>query len=396
MRFIDRIATFRLAAIPLLVLLFHIGLPVAIAQGPAQSAQANAAAYLDELYRTCGSPSITVAVASKGRLVFTRAVGHADLDNLIPATPSTVYNIGSISKEISAVAVMQLVERGLVSLDDPIQKYVPSFPEKRWPVTIRHIMLHTSGIRHYRASDFPNTPGGENVLTFESIEDGIEIFKDDELLFEPGEYYHYSSYATNLLQGVVETVSGLGFEDYLREHVWGAAGMLHTGFDIPTQIVPGRAKSYHFQGGQLVNYPYEDVTYKFAGGGMISTSDDLMRFAIALTHGRLLKPETVDEMFTPAIEEVIRYYENRPPERMRFQQGLVWRTRLDSESRPYINAAGSVKGFNAAMVIYPEEDLIAVYSINADTDLPALGNLCMFADFFREAQEAEATDESGE
>ncbi len=134
----------------------------AVAAGPAPEAQA--AAYLEQLWRSSGTPAISIAVASKGRIVYSAGVGFADLENLVPENGSTVYNIGSVSKVITAVAVMQLVEQRKLALDDPIQKYVPAFPEKSpIPITIRHLMTHTSGIRHYRGTDFPNSEDNENT-----------------------------------------------------------------------------------------------------------------------------------------------------------------------------------------------------------------------------------------
>ena len=198
-------------------------LSASVASG--QSPEAKARVYLEELWRESGTPAISVAILAKGRLVFSEAVGFADLEHLVPASPSTVFNLGSVSKGITAVAVLQLVERGAVDLDERIQTYVPSFPDKGQRITVRHIFTHTSGIRHYRASDFPDDPEfQQSYKHYDSFEEAIGLFKDDPLLFEPGAFYNYSSYATNLLQGVVESASGLGFEEYLREHVWRPAG----------------------------------------------------------------------------------------------------------------------------------------------------------------------------
>jgi len=175
--------------------------------------EAQAVAHLDLVWRSNQVPGISAAIASHGRIVFSQGVGFADLDNMVPATANTVYNIGSISKANTAVAVMQLVEQGKVGLDDAIQKYVPSFPDKGYKITIKDLMTHRSGIRHYRDSDFAGTPGDENMKPYASLEEAIKLFKDDPLLYKPGEYSSYSSYAVNLLQGVIETAAGMPFED---------------------------------------------------------------------------------------------------------------------------------------------------------------------------------------
>lgn len=365
------------------VLLLLLSPAAGLAASPSPEAQAMN--YLQEIWRSTGAPGISVAVVHQGRLVFSQGVGFADLDNMVPANGSTVYNIGSISKAVATVAVMQLVEQGKVGLDDPIQKYVPTFPDKGSPVTVRHIMTHTSGIRHYRDNDF----GGdyENMRPVASLEEGIKVFKDDPLLFKPGEYYSYSSYAVNLLQGVVEKASGQGFEDYMRQHVWSPAGMFSTAFDIPDRIVPHRARGYSNGDGKIRNYSYGDVTYKFAGGGMISTVEDLVRLGAALNQGRLLKPETRALMYKP-MPPVLQYRGDQPPQKLEFELGLIWRISKDEAGRTFIHHCGTVKGFNGCLVNYPEQDLVVAILANALPSTPARREAEAFARFFLVAPEA--------
>jgi serine beta-lactamase-like protein LACTB len=358
------------------------------AAGPPPEAQAKA--YLEELWRATGTPGISVAVARGGRLVFAEGVGFADLENMVPATASTVYNVGSVSKVMTAVAVMQLVEQGKVRLDDPIQTYVPAFPDKGSPITIRHIMTHTSGIRHYRSTDFPDSEDNENMKPVASLEEAIKIFKDDPLLFKPGEYYSYSSYAVNLLQGVVEKASGTSFEDYMRRHVWSPSGMFSSAFDIPARIVPHRARSYEVGNGQIRNYPYGDLTYKLASGGMLSSAEDLARFGAALNHGWLLKPETVALMYKP-VGPFLRYQEKGPPQPLEFSQALLWRIFKDDAGRTFINHCGTVKGFNACLVNYPDQDVVVAILGNGDPVTPARRPAVAFAQLFLPASSEPAT-----
>ena len=345
---------------------------------------AKAAAYLEEIRSETGTPGISAAVYHRGQLVFSEGVGYADLDQLTPTSSSTVYNIGSVSKAITAVAVLQQVERGRVELDDPIQKYVPSYPEKRWPVTIRHLLTHTSGIRHYRDSDFPDDPEfHQNCRSYSSLEQAIGIFKEDPLLFEPGQHYSYTSYGTNLLQGVVETASGLGFEDYLRKRIWVPAGMLRTALDIPDRIVRHRARGYLVENGSVRNHPWEDLTYKFAGGGMIGTAEDLVRFALALNAGQLLEKETLELMWRPHVDPVLIFNgDDEPILEDRWRLGLTWRLREDAQGRGYVYAAGTVKGFNAVLVNYRDDELVVALVGNGHPVTPALREAWALAELF--------------
>src|SRR5579872_1442879 len=183
-------------------------------------------------------PGVSVAIARHGRVEWTEGFGMADLENLIPVTPETRIRLGSISKPITAIAVMQLVERGKIDLDAEVQRYLPSFPKKQWPVTIREVLGHQGGIRHYRADGSDSN----NIKHYTDAVAPLEIFANDPLLFEPGTKYSYSTYGFNLLGAIVETVSGMKFTDYVRENVFKPAGMDKIAQDDHFAIIPHRAR----------------------------------------------------------------------------------------------------------------------------------------------------------
>ncbi|MGD9906005.1 MAG: serine hydrolase domain-containing protein [Vicinamibacterales bacterium] len=241
-----------------------------------------------------GTPGLAAAVVVGESIVWAQGFGLADLEQGVPVRPESVFRIASISKPIAATAVMQLVERGLVSLDDPIQRFVPTFPRKAaGEIRIRHLLTHTSGIRHYRGNEMNSRDA------YPSVERALSVFRNDPLLFAPGERYAYSTYGYNLLAGVVEAASGRSFEDYLRLNVFGPAGMTSTFLERPQEVIRWRARQY-VRGplaGTWLQAPYVDLSVKWAGGGMISSVLDLARFDIALNTGRLLRPETVERMY---------------------------------------------------------------------------------------------------
>jgi len=349
--------------------------PTPVAAPPAV---ARAAARLQETWRSHGSPGISAAVSDGGRIVFSGGAGYADLESLAPATGETVYDIGSVSKVQTAVAIMQLVEKGKVRLEDDIRTYVPGFPDKGARISIRNLMTHTSGIRHYKDTDFQGTPADENVHRYASIGDAIAIFKDDPLLFPPGKYYSYTSYGVNLLQGVVEKASGMPFEAYMRENVWGPAGMDATQFNIPERVVRNRARSYERgDDGAVRNVLYGDLTYKFASGGMMSTAEDLVRFASALNAGRLLKTETRAQMWSSQIPGVLEWRANADPRKMEGEQGLMWRLNKDAAGRSYVSHSGAVQHFHSCLIDYPERQLVVAVLENSYEGVGCAENLAI-------------------
>lgn len=241
-----------------------------------------------------GVPGLSIAVVSGDTVTWAQGFGFADVEQNVPVRPETVFRLASISKPVTATAVMQLVERGLVNLDDPIQRYVPTFPRKALgEVRVRHLLTHTSGVRHYRGSEFGlGTP-------FSTLDRALSVFRDDPLVFAPGERFLYSTYGYNLLAGVIESVTGRSFEEYLRVNIFAPAGMTSTFLEHPQELVRSRARQYVRGLNPLswLNAPYVDLSVKWAGGGLIATATDVARFDIALNQGKLLKPETVERMY---------------------------------------------------------------------------------------------------
>lgn len=320
----------------------------------AQDRFAPVASLVETARQAMGAPAVSAAVVEDDRLVWSAGFGLADVEHETPATARTVYRIASISKPFAATSVMQLVERGKVRIDDPIQHYVPAFPVKgETTITLRHLMTHTSGIRHYKPGEM------ENLVTFHSIEDAIAIFKDDPLLFTPGAKYSYSSYAYNLLAGVVERASGIAYEAYLHEHIFEPAGMRDTRLEHPEEIVKARARQYVKAGanGAVRNAPYADLSIKWAGGGIISTAEDLARFAIALDQGKLLAPATMEAMYTDATltSGATNNY------------GLGWMLQTDAQGRRWVAHSGGATGGTTYLLRCPSAKLAVVVLVNLES-----------------------------
>lgn len=309
-----------------------------------------------------GVPGMAVAVVQNDMVVWTQGFGLADIEQQVPVRPDTVFRIASISKSITATAVMQLVERGLVSLDDPIQRFVPSFPKKpQGEVRVRHLLTNTSGVRHYKGSEF------SLAEPFATLERATTVFRNDPLEFAPGEKYLYSTYGYNLLQGVIETASGRSYEDYLRANIFVPAGMTSTFLEHPRELVRYRARQY-IAGPTpftVVNAPFVDLSVKWAGGGLIATAGDIARFSIALDQGRLLKPETLQQMYTSG----------RLNNGWATGYGLGWMVAQDG-NRLLVAHSGGAMGGTTYLLRDPKARTAAVILANLD-NVPRLRDLAL-------------------
>jgi CubicO group peptidase (beta-lactamase class C family) len=331
--------------------------PYAIAGRPAayHVAADSAAALIERLMQAAGAPGASVTVMRDGQTLWSRGFGRADIEQQVPATSLTRFRIGSVSKSLTAAALGLLVEEGKLDLDSPVQRYVPSFPVKRWPITVRQVAGHLAGIRHYRGGEFASQ------RHFDSVTEALAVFKDDSLLFEPGTRYSYSSYGWNLLSAVVEGASGEPFLRFMQRRVFVPAGMLHTVADYPDSIIPFRSRFYTRadSAGGVLNAAFVDNSVKWAGGGFLSTTEDLARFGQALLTGSLLKPETIQ----------LLWRSQRTKEGKETEYGIGWGVRSDSTGRTMVSHTGGAMGGTAFLLIYPKEKLVVATLLNSDRSI---------------------------
>lgn len=250
-------------------------------------------------------PGFALAVAVDGKLVWSEAFGYADLEAKRPATTLTQFRIGSVSKPLTAAAVAQLYEAGRLDLDAPVQRYVRGFPEKGAPITTRLLAGHLAGVRHYQGDEFNLN------RRFPTVTAGLSIFQNDPLVAPPGTRFVYSSYGFNLISAVVEGASGEQFLTYMSRRVFMPLGMTHTAADKNDSLIPDRTRFYErTESGRFVLAPTVDNSYKWAGGGFLSTAEDLVKFGSAHLSPGFLKAATLELLFTPqrtTSGEVTRY-----------------------------------------------------------------------------------------
>ena len=242
-------------------------------------------------------PGLSVAVGVGGDIVWAEGFGWADLYDHVPVTPDTRFRIGEASKALTSAAVGLLLEKNRLKLDEEIQTYVPEFPKKQWPVTLRQLMGHLAGLR--------DDPGDEASLTpCNRTADGLTLFAQQSLLFEPGTQHQASSYSWILVSAAVEAAADERFFDFMRTQIFEPLGMAATRPDSATEIIQDRATFYfpRFAGDPRYgpDLAREGDHSCYAGGGaFLSTASDLVRFGMAIGDGKLLRPATVQTLQAP-------------------------------------------------------------------------------------------------
>jgi len=244
-------------------------------------------------------PGLSVAVGVGDDIVWAEGFGWADLENRVPVVPDMKFRIGTASTALTSAAVGRLLEEGRLNLDDVIQTYVPAFPEKQWPVTLRQLMGHLAGVR--------NDGGDEGPLLSarcEQTADALQFFGESPLLFEPGTQYRYSSYGWILVSAAVEAAADESFLTFMRREIFEPLGMRDTEADSSTEPIPNRATSYFPRFAADPRYGLHlmrpiDYSCYAGSSAFLSTPSDLARFGLAINRGTLLQPTTVQLLQAP-------------------------------------------------------------------------------------------------
>ena len=305
--------------------------------------------YLNQYLQIKNVPSISAGLLENGEIKWLKTIGIADIENNVLITKSSLYRVASISKSITAVAVLQLWERGLISLDTDVRFYLPSFPEKKYKFSIRQLLNHTSGIRNYREGEF------DSKKFYASNEEALKVFAYDSLDFEPGTKYEYTSLDYTILAAIIEKVSKTSFDNYLKNNVFLPAGMKSTTIDNQREIILNRVRGYEKNAERkFVNAPLADLSIKVAGGGLLSTVEDLLLFSKALLENKLLKQSTL-EMMTRR---------SKLKSGKEFDYGLGFSLEFENDSLKYFSHVGAGTGFSSMLIIDPNLKIACVDLIN--------------------------------
>lgn len=307
------------------------------------------AEFVREQMQIDGIPGLSIGFA-KDDFIWAKGFGYADLENKTPATATSAYRLASVTKTMTAVAVLQLVEKGKLELDAEVQKYVPYFPRKRWPVTVRQLLGHLGGISHYRNYEVEG-----RIKEHKDAREAIAIFENFDLVAEPGTKFNYSSYGYNLLGAVIEGAAKQAYGDYMRENIWQPLAMNDTRLDDPDELIPNRVRGYRLIDGEVKNSEFVDVSSRFAAGGTRSTVVDLLKFAQGLNAHQVLSPQSIELMYTSLATTDGRLTD----------YGLGWQVQ-PINGRFHVSHSGGQPETRTLLVIFPNENFAIALGCNLE------------------------------
>jgi len=326
-----------------------IALPAAAAPPAADPRAAQADAILAEVLKTGPYPGISVAIEQHGKVVYARGAGYSDLARKTPATPMTRFPIGSITKSFTCLSVMQITADGGIDLDKTAGDYLTELAAPSRTVTIRQLLNHTSGIPNY--TDLPEFPLAKSVnMTRQQV---VGYFASKPLLFTPGTMFNYSNSDTYLLGLIVEKVSGLPYDEYVRRHVLTPFGMTQSGFDAQDDGAANRARGYRpGKAGFTRSEPY-DFEIPFSAGALVSTTPDLL-----LYRQGVFGPKTPKKVRDLVLTQSPMTDGTPNP----YMLGCLVAANFEGHAK--ITHAGDIFGFAADYAYYPDDDLTIAIATN--------------------------------
>jgi CubicO group peptidase (beta-lactamase class C family) len=323
------------------------------APAPAQ-APAPIAAQLDQILSSvykADQPGAALLIMKDGQVLVRKAYGMADLELGVPLEPDMVFEIGSMTKQFTAVSILMLMEQGKLALSDPITKFLPDYPTQGKTITVEHLLTHTSGIQSYTdmASWLPLMRKDMGVSEL------IGIFKGQPMQFAPGERWRYNNSGYILLGAIIEKIAGATYADFIQKNIFDPLGMKHSYYGSATRLIPRRVRGYGpGPGGAFSNADYISMTQPYAAGSLLSSVDDLAAWNMALLSGKLIKRESLERAWTP-----YKLADGTPA-----GYGYGWGVG-SYEGHRMIEHGGGIPGFTSDGILFPEDKLCVIMLTNS-------------------------------
>ena len=322
--------------------------------GFSQSLESKIDDLLNSSYKT-NEPGATALVARNGEVIYRKAFGNSNLELDVEMIPENVFEIGSITKQFTAVSILMLLEQGKLSLDDEITKFLPEYPTHGKTITIHHLLTHTSGIKSYtNMQSF-----GEVVRKDMTPIEMIDFFKNEPMEFDPGEKYNYNNSGFFILGYIIEHISGMTYTEFLQENIFNPLNMTSSYYGSHTKLIENRASGYQENNG-FANAIYISLSLPYAAGSIMSNVDDMLKWQTAINSNTLVKRETIKKAFTNYT------LNNGEP----INYGYGW-SRNDLNGIPSIEHGGGIPGYTTMGIYVPSEDVYVIILTNCGCNSPS-------------------------
>lgn len=320
----------------------------------AQSLEKQIDALFQKEYKV-GEPGAVVLIAKNGKAIYRKAFGMANLELSIPMKPENVLELGSITKQFTAVSILMLMEQGKLSLEDPLSTFIPDYPNGE-KITVHHLLNHTSGIKSM--TDMPNFLSlARKDMTLNEL---IDVFKNEPVTFAPGEEYAYNNSAYILLGAIIETTSKMSYEDFIEKNIFAKLGMKNSYYGSKGEIIPNRASGYKSINNKFENADYLSMTIPYAAGSLMSCVDDMLVWSEAIHHNKLISEKSKQLAFSPNKTnngEVIYY-------------GYGWGIN-EIDNIQTLEHSGGIFGYTTFGLYVPKENLYVIVLTNTDAIGPS-------------------------
>lgn len=319
----------------------------------AQNLESNIDSLLRAKYPS-NAPGAVFLVSKNGNVIYKKAFGLANLELNVPMKPDNVFEIGSMTKQFTAISILMLIETGKLNLDDEITKFIPNYPTNGNKITIHHLLTHTSGIKSFTSMRELNVIS-KNDLTPSGL---IDFFKNEPMDFAPGEKFKYNNSGYAILGYIIETITGQKYADFIEKNIFKKLEMKGSRYASHSEVIPNRASGYQNKDGYK-NRREISFTLPYSSGSLMSTVDDLFKWQEALKNNILIGEKTTEKAFTN--------YTLNNGEHINYGYGWHLKTIAGVSSREH---GGEIFGFKSMAVYLPGTDVYVIGLNNCDCNSP--------------------------
>ncbi len=295
-------------------------------------------------------PGAIVFIKQKGKVLYEKAFGKANIENNVDMSTKNAFNIGSVSKEFTAMSILQLLEKGKLSLEDNINSYIPNYSKNGDIIKIKHLLSHTSGLQSHTDTIWANTDGRKY---FKSTLDVLNYFKKDTIKFKPGEKHDYCNVNFNLLAHIIEKASGMEYAEYIEENIFKPLGMANSYVPNEGQVIPNLATGYEFKDNKVVYARYHSLNQTRGSSSIHTTVDDLAKWYEGLMSSKVVTRENLIKAWTP--------FTQNSGENAVYGYGFYSDKKFNKTS---IYHNGFIFGYSTSDMYFPEDDLLILVVSN--------------------------------